>query len=344
MSLYSEIFEQPSCLSRLLETQRKTAEQIARAIHQKKIRFVFIAARGTSDNASQYAKYLWGMMNRLPIALAAPSLFTYYNSAPNLDGALVIGISQSGRSPDVVSVVTEGRRQGCLTLAITNATSSPLANAVDFVLSIEAGDENAVAATKTYNAELMAIAMLSVAMDPDTSRWQQLACVPQWIDEALNENDLENDVKQYRSISSCIVLSRGFNYATAYEWALKLKELTYIEAHPYSSADFVHGPIAMVDESFPILAVMPSGAVYDPMMEVVRKLQQGGSDQFVIISDVKEALGLGQIALPMPRGIPEWLSPMISIVPAQLFCYHLAVARGCNTETPRSIHKVTETR
>ena len=344
MSLYSEIFEQPSCLSRLLETQRKTAEQIARSIHQKKIRFVFIAARGTSDNASQYAKYLWGMMNRLPIALAAPSLFTYYNSAPNLDGALVIGISQSGRSPDVVSVVTEGRRQGCLTLAITNATSSPLANAVDFVLSIEAGDENAVAATKTYNAELMAIAMLSVAMDPDTSRWQQLACVPQWIDEALNENDLANDVKQYRSISSCIVLSRGFNYATAYEWALKLKELTYIEAQPYSSADFVHGPIAMVDESFPILAVMPSGAVYDSMMEVVRKLQQVGSNQFVVISDAKEALALGQIALRMPCGLPEWLSPMISIVPAQLFCYHLAVARGCNTETPRSIHKVTETR
>lgn len=345
MSLHSEIHQQPVCLEQLLQEQRTATEEIAHAINARNIRFVLIAARGTSENAARYANYLWGAVNRLPIALAAPSLFTYYNRPPHLDGALVIGISQSGRSPDIVSVLVEGRRQGCLTLAITNEVDSPLAQAADFVLDIEAGQENAVAATKTYTAELMAVAMLSAAMKADDSLWQDLFRVPEWIESALaNDGLLGVKVRQYLTMSSCAVLGRGFNFATAYEWALKLKELTYIEAAPYSSADFLHGPIAIVDGGFPILAVVPGGAVYTSTMDVLRELRYGRSAELVVISDVQEALDLAQTALPLPSGISEWLSPMISIVPAQLFCYHLALAKGCDTESPRGIHKVTETR
>jgi glucosamine--fructose-6-phosphate aminotransferase (isomerizing) len=345
VSLHSEIQEQPGCLEWLLLKQRSTVEEIAKRIKVTDIRFVFVAARGTSENAGRYANYVWGAMNGLPVALAAPSLFTYYNRPPNLHGGFVVGISQSGRSPDIVSVLVEGRRQGCLTLAITNSIDSPLANAADFVLDIGAGEENAVAATKTYTAELMAIAMLSASMTGNSNRWQELFGLPVWIQRALNGHcDYDEIVKRFQAITKCVVLGRGFNYSTAYEWALKLKELTYVEAQPYSTADFLHGPIATVDGAFPVLAVVSEGAVCGSILDVLRKLRSEQKIDLAVISDVRAVLDLARTAIPMPAGIPEWLSPLVSIVPAQLFCYHLALAKGCDTESSRGIHKVTETR
>ena len=164
MTLHSEIFEQPERLASLLEKQRPIGIEIAKAIRSRNIDFAFLAARGTSDNAGRYANYLWGAHNQLPLALATPSLFTYYQSPPRLQNALVVGVSQSGQSPDIVSVLEEGRKQNCLTLAITNIPDSPLAKAADFVLDIQAGPEKAVAATKTYTTELMAVAMLSLTV------------------------------------------------------------------------------------------------------------------------------------------------------------------------------------
>jgi glucosamine--fructose-6-phosphate aminotransferase (isomerizing) len=345
MSLHSEIHEQPACLEGLLRTQRKTAEQIAVAIKKRDIRFVFVAARGTSETAGRYANYLWSAVNRLPVAFAAPSLFTYYNQPPQLRSALVVGISQSGRSPDIVSVLTEGKRQGCLTLAVTNDVNSPLANAGDFVLDIGAGDENAVAATKTYSTELMALAMLSTAMKHDNARWEELSKVPEWMQIALQQDtDVNVKAQKYRSVSDCVVLGRGYNYPTAYEWGLKLKELTYIRAASYSSADFMHGPIALVDGSFPIFSVVTKGAVANSLIDILRELRYGRAAQLLVITDVNEARDLAHTSLEIPSEIPEWLSPLVSIVPAQLFCYHLARAKGCDTESPRGINKVTETR
>lgn len=345
MTLHTEIFEQPACLERLLRRQRGTVEEIARAIRNRGPQFAYVAARGTSENAGRYANYLWGAFNGLPVALAVPSLFTYYNQPPQLNGALVVGISQSGMSPDIVSVLAEGKRQGCLTLAITNAVDSPLAREADFVLDIEARHESAVAATKTYTTELMAIAMLSTAMKEHDSRWDDLAQVPEWVQQSLaDDNALGAQIGRYKDISSCVVLGRGYNFATAYEWALKLKELTYVEAQPYSSADFQHGPIAVVHGGFPILAVVVNGAVFASMMDVLKELRHGLSAELVVISNCTEALELGQTAARLPAGMPEWLTPLVAIVPGQLFSYHLARARGCDTESPRGIHKVTETR
>jgi glucosamine--fructose-6-phosphate aminotransferase (isomerizing) len=344
MTLHEEIHEQPSCLQRLLKTQRKAVEAFAGRLNEKRVRFVYIAARGTSENAARYANYVWGINNGLPVALAAPSVFTYYNRAPQLDGALVVGISQSGRSPDIVSVLAEGKRQGCSTLAITNAVDSPLAGEADFVLNIEAGREHAVAATKTYTTELMAIAMLSAAMTGEESRWQDLLRVPDWVQTALAQDQLiAGKVHRYRPITSCVVLGRGYSFSTAHEWALKLKELTYVEAQPYSSADFLHGPIAMVDGGFPILAIAPGGAVFDSTMDVLLELRENRSAGLVVISDVESALSIAETALPCIAGTPEWLNPLVSIIPAQLFSYHLALAKGCDTESPRGIQKVTET-
>ncbi len=343
MTLHTEIIEQPDRIKSLLFSQRKTVERIAAEIQKRDIQYVFLSARGTSDNAGRYANYLLGAMNGLPLALATPSLFTYYKQPPKLKNALVIGISQSGQSPDIVSVLEEGKKQGCLTLAITNEPNSPLAQTSDFVFDIQAGAEKAVAATKTYTAELMAVAMLSTALHGTKKAWVDLGKVPAWMMQALKQDDFISQAAQrYRYIDQTVVLGRGFNYSTAFEWALKMKELTYIIAEPYSSADFAHGPIAMMVKGYPVFAVAPKGKVFDSMLEMLKRLHDL-SAELVVISNDKKALSLAQVPLTIPADVPEWLSPLVNILPAQLFAYHLTIAKGFNTEQPRSIRKVTET-
>ena len=345
MTLHSEINEQPERAESLLASQRKTVERITDAIQKRDVQYVFLAARGTSDNAGRYANYLLGALNGLPLALATPSLFTYYKQPPKLKNALVIGISQSGQSPDIVSVLQEGKKQNCLTLAITNEANSPLAQTSDFVLDIHAGAEKAVAATKTYTTELMAIAMLSAALSGNKKLWGELSKVPDWMKQALKQNDfIAQSAQRYRYIDQTVVLGRGFNYATAFEWALKLKELTYIIAEPYSSADFQHGPIAMVHSGFPVMAVVSKGRVFDSMLRMIQRLKDDFFAELVVISNSKKALSLAKTPISIPADVPEWLSPLINILPAQLFAYHLTVAKGYNTEQPRSIRKVTETK
>ena len=344
MTLHSEIFEQPERLASLLENQRQTVIEIAKAIQSRNVQYAFLAARGTSDNAGRYANYLWGAHNRLPMALATPSLFTYYQSPPRLHDALVVGISQSGQSPDIVSVLEEGRKQNCLTLAITNIPDSPLAKVADFVLDIQAGPEKAVAATKTYTTELMSIAMLSAALANSNEEWGQLESVPEWARYVLNlDGEIAQMTQRYRYMSHCVVLGRGFNYSTAYEWALKLKELTYLIAEPYSSADFQHGPIAMIEGGFPVLAIAPKGKVHDSMIDMVTRLRRDKNAELVLISDDADSLALAQSPIQLPPQIPEWLTPLVSIIPAQLFACHLTQVKGYDTEKPRNITKVTET-
>ena len=347
MTLHSEIFEQPQRLAALLTSQKQTVFEIAKAIQTRNVQYAFLAARGTSDNAGRYANYLWGAHNRLPLALATPSLFTYYQSPPRLQDALVVGVSQSGQSPDIVSVLEEGRRQNCCREVQSTAVGyprSPLAKAADFVLDIQAGEEKAVAATKTYTTELMAIAMISAALSNAQSHWDELASVSYWAEQALAlDEQIAQMAQRYRDMSQCVVLGRGFNYATAFEWALKMKELTYVIAEPYSSADFQHGPIAMVEGGFPVLAVAPSGRVQESMREMLTRLRKQNDAELVVISDEASVLALAQSPIPLPSQIPEWLTPLVSIIPAQLFACHLTSVKGYDTEAPRSITKVTET-
>ncbi|MEN8173788.1 MAG: SIS domain-containing protein, partial [Chloroflexota bacterium] len=344
MTLHSEIHEQPDRLANLLSTQRNEVERIAGAIRERDIQFVFLAARGTSDNAGRYANYLWGAKNGLPLALATPSLFTYYQQPPKIKNALVVGISQSGQSPDIVSVLKEGQKQDNLTLAITNEPDSPLAENADFILDIQAGDEKAVAATKTYTSQLMSVAMLSAAMSGDSERWRELEQVSGWAKAVLaHDHVIAQAAQRYRYMEQCVVLGRGYNYATAFEWALKLKELTYVAAEPYSSADFKHGPIAVVESGFPIFAIVPTGHVFDSMLGMLKSLKNELAAELILVSNSPEALELAQIPIEISSHIPEWLTPLISIIPAQLFAYHLTLAKGYDPEQPRTISKITET-
>jgi glucosamine--fructose-6-phosphate aminotransferase (isomerizing) len=344
MGLRSEIFEQPDVLAGLLERERATAAEVARAVRRRNIAGVFLAARGSSDNAGLYAKYLWGAHNRLPVALAAPSLFTVYQSPPVIKDMLVVGISQSGQSPDIVSVIAEGRRQGALTLAITNDPASPLAQAAELVLDTGAGPELAVAATKSYTTQLLAVAMVSQALSGAADELTQLAAIPELVRQALAlDGHVERLAGRYRDTTHCAVLGRGFNYATAFEWAIKLKELARVVAVPYSSADFQHGPVALVSQGFTVLALAPDGAVFPELFSLLSTLVNEHRADLLAVSDHDEALSLAHAALRLPRGIPEWLSPLVCIVPAQLFCYHLTRAKGYDTENPRGLQKVTST-
>ena len=343
MALRDEIFEQPAVLRNWLSTQLEPAKQIAKAIAARKVDFVFLAARGTSDHAGVYGQYVWGSLNHLPVAFAAPSLFTRYGGWPKLQNALVIGVSQSGQSPDVVSVITEGRKQGALTLAITNAVDSPLADAAEFTLDVHAGAEKAVAATKSFTAELLAIATLAAAMDPDAPHLNALWQVPDAVEQALElDHQIESLAFNLREMNHCVVLGRGYNYAVAMEWSLKLKELAYVFADPYSTADFQHGPIAIVEPGFQVLAVAPSGVVLPDLIAVMEKLKAQGAE-LLVLSDNEQALSMGQFGARLPNRLPEWLSPIMSIVPAQLFAYHLTRAKGFDTEKPRGLRKVTLT-
>lgn len=342
MSLQSEIFEQPAALERLLRTQSGPARDIARSIRSREMHWVFIAARGSSDHAALYAKYLWGSRNGLPVALAAPSLFTLYQTPPRLHGALVVGISQSGQSPDIVSVLAEARRQGAPTLAITNDLSSPLAREAEMVLDTCSGPERAIAATKTYTTQLLSIALLSVALEERHA--EAIERVPEWIRGALAlDAAVEQATQRYRDMTQCVVLGRGLNYATASEWSLKLKELTGVLAEPYSSADLRHGPVAVVTRGFPVLAVVPGGAVFEDVMALLSSLVEERGIELAAVSNDERALALARTPLRLPAELPEWLSPLVSIVPAQLFCYHLARAMGRDPEAPRGLSKVTRT-
>jgi glucosamine--fructose-6-phosphate aminotransferase (isomerizing) len=292
-----------------------------------------------------YAKYLWGAVNCLPIALAAPSLFSIYGSGPALNNALVVAISQSGQSPDIRSVVSAARERGTPTLAITNSPDSPLGQAADYVIDTCAGPEKAIAATKTYTAQLMAIAMLSAALSEDPDQWTALEHIDSLARTVLAlDETIERVAQRYRYMTECVVLGRGYNYATAFEWSLKLKELAYVVAEPYSSADFQHGPVAIVTRGFPVFAVVPDGAVFEHMMGLLTELAGEHQAELLVISNRQEALSLAHTPLPLPEALPEWLSPLVSIVPAQLFCYHLTRARGFDTEAPRGLSKVTLTR
>lgn len=346
MALIDEIREQPEVLRRRLGAGMDDMRRVADEIHRRDVRFVLIAARGSSDHAGTYAQYVFGARNRLPVALATPSLFTVYNSPPRIADALVIGVSQSGCSPDIVSVVEEGRRQGALTLAITNAPDSPIARAAELHVDIAAGPERAVAATKTYTAQLMALAALSVAMAGSSPEdLEALAAVPAATEQALGLDARAREIAlAYADMHHCVVLARGYNYATALEWSLKLKEMAYLFTDVYSTADFQHGPIAIVEPGLPILAVVPRGATYDGLVSLLELVRDEHGARLVVISDGDRALSLTEDAMPLPPGLPEWLTPIPAIVPAQLLTYYLALGKGYDTEHPRSISKITLTR
>lgn len=340
--LEREILEQPEVIGAFLQQQEENTRRIANSLRGR-FHYILIAARGSSDNAARYAQYLFGVHLKIQVALATPSLFTMYDSAPDLKGALVVGISQSGKSPDIVAVLKEGKNQGCPTLAITNDAASPLAQTAEFILPLGAGIEKAIAATKTYTTSLAALALLSCCLSNNEQHLAALRDIPRQSQETLDglAPSLRH-VERYRYIDRTAVIGRGMNYATAFEVALKIKELTQVVAEPYSSADFRHGPIATAQPGFPVVVIAPHGAVSQDTHSLIAELRQRRAE-LLVISDDQETLKAANLALPFTAGIPEWLTPLVAILPGQRFAMQLTIEKGLNPDQPEGLHKITET-
>ncbi|HTI13019.1 MAG TPA: SIS domain-containing protein [Dictyobacter sp.] len=339
--LEQEIYSQPEIIAQLLEHETRHVQEIVSQLPP--FDYIIIAARGSSDHAATYAKYAWATMGRYPIALAAPSLQTLYGTPPRMNGALVVGISQSGQSPDIVSILEEGKRQGRPTIAITNDANSPLANVADYIVELHAGQERSIAATKTYTAQLLVMMLFAAAWSGEPQRLEELKQVPDLIASILKQGqEIARYAERYRYMQDCVVVGRGYNYSTSFELALKLKELTYTMATSYSSADFRHGPIATVNTGTPTFLVMPSGATLPDMLDLATALKKLQAE-LLVISDNQQALDLAQIKLPLPAGIPEWLSPIVAIISGQLFAMHLTLTKGLEPDVPRGLNKITKT-
>ena len=333
----AEIGQQPEVVARLLERERPTLRALAAELRRRRPRYAVIAARGSSDNAARYAQHVFGRMLRLPVVLATPSLHTLYDAPPRFIDAIVIGISQSGASPDVVAVVAEGARQGALTAAITNDASSPLAAAAAHVVDLGAGEERSVAATKTYTASLAAIAALAAEGDPQLSG--ELARLPEALSAQLALTGADAAVQAAAGWERLTVVGRGAHYATAFEAALKVRELAGIVAEAYSPADLLHGPIATAGPGQPLLAIAPVGPTEGSMRELVAAARERGAHVAAIGHDPS----LGDPFLELVD-VPEWLGPAVAIVPAQLLAVGLAERRGVDVDAPFGLSKITLTR
>jgi glucosamine--fructose-6-phosphate aminotransferase (isomerizing) len=267
-----------------------------------------------------------------------------YHEPPILNNSVVFGVSQSGQSPDIVSVLEESHRQGALTIAITNNLSSPLSKSADFSIDILAGEEKAIAATKTYTAQLVIIAMISSALTRDRESRLEMNKLSEWINKIiLQEKCIQEIAYNYKGIEKCVVLGRGYNYASAFEWALKLKELSFISSEAYSSADFQHGPIAVLDNDYPVFVIAPEGKVLPSLYETVKNIQLRLSPKVLTISNNSNMLSISSDRISIPYDIPEWLSPIPAIIAGQLFTYHLTCSKNLDPNNPRLLKKVTET-
>ena len=339
--LEAEIRAQPEALERLLATQLGAARELALLLGQEDVRFVLVAARGSSSNAARYAQYVLGRAHRVPVALATPSLYTVYEQPPRLEGALVVGISQSGRSPDVVAVLDEARRQGRPTIALTNAPDSPLARAARGVLPLEAGAEHAVAATKTYSNSIGAIALLFCALTDDRAALSQLRAMPERV-AAQVELALEQvALPSLSGFSTATVIGRGVNYSTAREVALKMRELSGLFVESYSAAELLHGPIAAVTAGSPVIGVAPSGPAFANVVETLIELRRRNATAIAITEAPLEGV---DAVLPLVPGVPEWLSPLTAVVPGQVLGMRIGASLGRDVDRPSGLQKVTLTR
>jgi glucosamine--fructose-6-phosphate aminotransferase (isomerizing) len=338
--LTAELAEQPRVVERLLRERGDAIADAAAGARGARVGHVVIAARGSSDNAARYGQHVLGRFCALPVALATPSLSTLYDAPPRLERTLVIGISQSGESPDVCAVVAGAREQGQPTIAITNAPDSPLAAAADVAIDIGAGPERSVAATKTYTASLAALAALTAELAESASLRAELDSIPAAMHDQL-ERGVGAAADELGEVDRCAIAGRGPNYATAFEAALKIKELTGIAAEPFSPADLMHGPVAVLGPRCPLIAVAAAGAALPSVLEAAQDAR-ARSAPCVALTDAPGAFAHGDAIVPL-IGVPEWLSPLVAILPAQALAAEIGARRGVAIDAPFGLNKVTRT-
>lgn len=351
--MLEEIRQQPAVLEKTLRLGTRQAEALRKRFEKSRPPLVVLAARGTSDNAAQFGRYLIEITTGIPVSLAAPSVSTLYRAPLDLQGALLVGISQSGESTDTNLVLAEGRRHGALTLGITNEAGSSMARLSDEVLLVRAGKEISVAATKTYTGQLMAFYLLARALGARIEL-RDLERLPDAAAAALKlEPEVAARAERYRFMNHAVVVGRGLNYSNAFEWALKLMETCYVVAERFSQADILHGPIAMVGSAFPAFLFTPPGVTWPVMRELVERLLRLHTEMLAVTDRSHPEPPREAFVIPArlraggkgaAQGLPEDVfTPIPYIVPAQIFAASLARIKGFDPDKPRGLSKVTQT-
>jgi glutamine---fructose-6-phosphate transaminase (isomerizing) len=340
--MMEEIREQPRALERTFKAEREHAKEFSRFARRQGFRLIVLVARGTSDNAATFGRYLLEITTGIPVSLAAPSVHTLYHARLDFHRALVIGISQSGEGTDINRVLGSARRQGATTLAITNEPRSTMARLADDVFLVRAGRQRSVAATKTYTGQLMVLYLLASALGSHVTL-ASISEIPGWAKQALAlETELRELVARYRYMRVCAVVARGINYANAFELALKLMETCYVVAERFSAADFRHGPIALVERDFPVILFMPPGKAFGDLKRLAERLAKLRAET-IAFSSHGARLPHTTRAVRIPGEIPEIYTPIPYIIPGQLFACLLADVKGLDPDKPRSLQLVTRT-
>ncbi len=342
--MLDEIREQPVTLERTFREELAAIEQLKTLLARNRPRMIMLAARGTSDNAAQFGRYLLEIHTGIPVALAAPSIFTLYKASVRFDGVLLIAISQSGESTDTNLVLERAKEQGAVTIGITNEPDSTLARIAQHLFLVRADKERSVAATKTYTGQLMLLYLIAYALGAPI-RLDDVARIPEWAARALTmEDEIKTRAERYRFMERALVIGRGLNYSNAFEFALKLMETCYVVAERFSAADLLHGPIAMVEASFPAFLFTPAGVTWPGMREMLAKLD-GLAAESLVITDAgnRDAVSVHKRSIVVPCELDEVYTPIPYIIPAQLFVAALAVEKGLNADQPRALKKITRT-
>jgi glutamine---fructose-6-phosphate transaminase (isomerizing) len=340
--MLQEITEQPLALQKTIEEERGKVSRLGSFLKGRDVDLIVLVARGSSDNAALFGRYLLEIATGIPVSLSAPSVYTLYNGDLKLSRALVIGVSQSGEGEDINHVLERARACGAYTVGITNEPQSSMVERVDELLLMHGGRERSVAATKTFTGQMMLFYMLAAALG---GRGQSLKyeAIPELAARALEHKEsIRQLVERYVFMENCVVVGRGLLYANAYELALKLMETCYVVAERFSSADFFHGPLAMVERHFPIILFAPPGITLDGARLLINRLSELHADTLAITADDNVA-GMSTRAIRMAGEVEEILTPIPYIIPAQLFAALLADAKGLNADAPRSLSKVTRT-
>lgn len=335
-----EIAEQPAVLADLFAHRAEIAD-VARRIAAARPRFVLLAARGSSDHAALYAKYLVEIGLELPAGLVSPSTTTLYGARPDLTDVLWIAVSQSGGSPDLVEATQAARQRGALTVAVTNTPDSALNEVAELSVDVRAGAELAVAATKTYTATLLGLYLLidaigggsgAAAADIGTLAQSTLELCGPGADEVAG---------RFRYVERMVTTGRGYSLATALEAALKLAETSYLAARAYSGADLLHGPVAALDSETGVLAVTSKGRGADAMRAALTAIHERGADVLAIGSAAADEPATTRLIIPETQ---ERVAPILEILPIQRLALALSLARGGDPDQPRGLSKVTRTR
>ncbi len=342
--MLEEIRQQPETLARTLAREMVSARRFKKLVEKRRPKLIVLVARGTSDNAALFGRYLLEITTGIPVSLAAPSITTVYRAAVDYREALVVAISQSGESTDTNVVLERARAQGAMTLGITNESGSSLAKLAEHVFLVRAGKERSVAATKTYTGQMLILYLLAHALG-GAIRIPDLERLPEAVAATLAlEPEIAALSERYRFMRYAVVVGRGFNYANAFEFALKLMETCYVVAERFSSADFLHGPIALVEPSFPVFAFAPAGATWPSIGETLEKLYRLHAE-IAVITDMRnpQAGTHATRVIRLPVRLKEELTPIPYVIPAQLLAACLASQKGLNPDQPRTLTKVTLT-